>query len=161
VSNHTSSVEQRIVADLLDEGVVERHIARMNASIGRDESGSSETWPTPFPGGTKPHADAGTAARFENAHSHGHQSTGRRFSVFSGVTSSPSAGPYATMERSPGKVKTTKKLSAAGTGFRPVLLERIARSGARMAQFEYRVLAGAAGFSGAFFQYGREGGWIV
>jgi hypothetical protein len=65
------------------------------------------------------------------------------------------------MERSPGKVKTTKKLSAAGTGFRPVLLERIARSGARMAQFEYRVLAGAAGFSGAFFQYGREGGWIV
>ncbi len=29
VSNHTSSMEQRIVADLLDEGVVERHIARM------------------------------------------------------------------------------------------------------------------------------------
>ncbi|WP_157367292.1 hypothetical protein [Aminiphilus circumscriptus] len=58
-------------------------------------------------------------------------------------------------------MKTTKKLSAAETGFRPVLLERIARSGARMAQFEYRVLAGAAGFSGAFFQYGREGGWIV
>lgn len=50
VSNHTSSVDQWIVADLLEEGVLERHIARMKRSYRAGQKRLIRNLETLFPG---------------------------------------------------------------------------------------------------------------